>query len=162
MTKIKTYVLMISNTFPKSHPRAGELTEFVENIFRGEKLHTIRANFDLWKKRVDEVNKGVAEISVRTWSDKPYQSKQVEEFRLTQDSGCGIELISMHKPNEHQIVYSIENKNLALLDDIARNDGLALDDFRCWFFPQWKGEPQFFEGAVIHFTKFRYDSKRFL
>lgn len=151
---------MISRAFPKSHPRAGDPTNFVELILNGEKIHTIRANYDLWKKRIDEVNKGEAEISVRTWSNKPYKSKQVEEYRLTQDSGCGIERISMHKPNEHQIVYDINAKNLAILDDIARNDGVSLDDFRRWFFPQWKGEKQFFEGAIIHFTKFRYDSRK--
>lgn len=151
---------MISHTFPKSHPRAGEQTNFVEKILNGEKIHTIRVNYDLWKKRIEEVNKGEAVISLRFWKGKPYRSEQIEFKKLTADSGCGIERMNMYRSNEHHIVYNINSKNLALLIDIARNDGLALYDFRKWFFPQWKGREYSYNAVIIHFTRFRYDSKR--
>lgn len=56
---MKTYVLTFSRRFPGTHPRAGEATNFVEKILGHEKIHTIRSNFPLWKKRIEEVQKGI-------------------------------------------------------------------------------------------------------
>lgn len=151
---------MISSHFPKSHTRAGQLTFFIDEILKVRKIHTIRDNFDLWKKRVDEVNKGEAIISIRTWEGLPYRSKQIEKLQLTKHSGCGVELITMYKHSENEIVYSINSKNLEALYIIARNDGLQLEDFRKWFFPEWKGKEQYFKGAIIHFTNFRYEKAK--
>ncbi len=38
-------------------------------------------------------------------------------------------------------------------EKVARNDGLTLENFATWFFPDLTG---YFEGVVIHFTDFRY------
>ena len=47
---MKTYVLTLSQNFPKTHKRAGEETNFVNKIFDGSKIHTIRSNYELWEK----------------------------------------------------------------------------------------------------------------
>ena len=39
------------------------------------KLHTIRANYPLWEKRIKDIQEGHAVLSVRQWSGKPYRSK---------------------------------------------------------------------------------------
>ena len=55
---MKTFVLTVSRTFPKTHKRAGQQTWFVEKINEagmpisdeliiGKKIHTIRANYEL-------------------------------------------------------------------------------------------------------------------
>lgn len=63
MNDMKTYVITLSKTFPAGHHRKGEPTEFEEEFMAGQdmqrvrtfvryiKLHTIRANYALWKKR---------------------------------------------------------------------------------------------------------------
>lgn len=167
MSKIKTYVLMVSRTFPATHPRKGEQTFFTEKIneslipvselpILGKKLHTIRANYELWEKRIIAVQEGKAVLSIRYWSGSPYNfkkdgSKQIELTRLDKDSGVGIQKI------EKGIFFdfAIELKNLIIeLPDkqIAINDGLSLDDFKAWFRGYDLSKPM----AIIHFTKFRY------
>lgn len=54
---MKTYVITLSKVFPATHPLKGEPTGFRE-AFRKNKLHTIRANYPLWKKRIAEVQRG--------------------------------------------------------------------------------------------------------
>ena len=65
---MKTYVLTISKNFPSTHSKKGTPTNFFYKIKSGDKKHTIRANYELWKKRIDEVNEGKAIISLRTHS----------------------------------------------------------------------------------------------
>lgn len=100
---MKTYVITLSKQFMKSHPQAGQPTMFKEKLLNKQKLHTIRGNYDLWKKRLDEVQEGKALLSIREWEGMPYRSKQVEIIKVTKDSGCGVQRISMHKPNANQI-----------------------------------------------------------
>lgn len=79
MEKKKTYVLMLSEFFPKTHNKAGMPTEFKEKVLNKKKIHTIRANFPLWEKRIKEVQEGRAVLSIRQWTGEPYRSKQVEK-----------------------------------------------------------------------------------
>lgn len=68
---MKTYVLILSEYFPKDHPKAGEPTGFVGDLmFTGKKIHTIRSNYELWAKRIDEVRAGKARLSIRIWTGK--------------------------------------------------------------------------------------------
>jgi hypothetical protein len=80
---MKTHVLIVSRTFPKTHPAAGEETHFVESIKNKIKTTTIRGNYEYWSNIVNSVNAGKAILSIRYWSDKPYRSKQVEFVRWT-------------------------------------------------------------------------------
>ena len=45
-----------------------------------------------------------------------------------------------------------EYKFTPLLIDLAKNDGLSLDDFKAWFKSYDLSQPM----AIIHFTSFRY------
>lgn len=178
MKNKNTYVLMLSEVFPKTHKRAGELTHFKEKFLLGQgcpdcaspqdlsginisdcngcvracsfpKLHTIRANFPLWKKRIKEVQEGQAVLSIRQWTGKPYCSKQVEIAKLTTTNGVGVQKLEF-------IDYNIYFPKIgyALISDskLSSKDGLTLDDWREWF----KGYDLSKPMAIIHFTKFRY------
>lgn len=159
---MKTYVLTLSKTFPATHPRHGEPTEFLEKFLNGQtgtfgvqKLHTIRANYQLWEKRVKEVQNGKAVLSVRQWSGRPYASKQVTVATLTAADGVGIqplEIIDYRKGHLYSIwekgkyPYNVDPGKLAL------NDGLTPKDWLAWFKDYDCSQPL----AIIHFTSFRY------
>jgi hypothetical protein len=136
---MKTHVLTVSRYFPATHKRKGDKTKFVDAIYFGNKKHTIRSNFPLWEKRIKEVQEGKAILSLRYWSGKPYNSKQVEFAQLDKDSGVGIQ-----KANLFLLTHKYEN--------VHRNDGLSEDDFLEWF----KKTPFDQKLAIIHFTNFRY------
>lgn len=146
---MKCYVLTVSQFFPKDHPRSGEPTSFREAIHNSGKIHTIRGNYELWKKRFEKIENGDAYLSVRAWSGKPYKSEQIELFRFDKSHGIGIEKIQFREKMHHWYINGVYKK-LKLLR-IASNDGLSVSDFLAWF----NGYPTK-EMAVIHFTKFRY------
>ena len=146
---MKTYVLTVSRYFPTTHPRKGKPTYFVEKIL-SDKIHTIRANYDLWKKRIDKVNAGNAILSLRFWTGKPYNSKQQEFLQLTKDDGIGVQEIFFLNGEIWDPI--IEGDDITEMREIAKNDGLNTDDFKAWF----KGYDLNKSMAIIHFTKFRY------
>ncbi len=85
---MKTFVLIVSRHFPKTHPAAGEETHFVESILDLIKKTTIRGNYEYWGNIVDQVNAGKAILSIRYWTGSPYNyqkdgSKQKEFARCT-------------------------------------------------------------------------------
>lgn len=152
---MKTYFLTFSLVFPKTHARSGEPTYFREKLITGEKLHTIRANYHLWKKRIDEVNAGEAILSVRYWSGKPYNSKQLRIAEFNKDSGVGVQKLGFYDDGDSH--YSFENPYTAdsfdvYILELAGNDGLSLEDFREWFRKYDLSKPM----AIIQLTKFRY------
>jgi hypothetical protein len=150
---MKTHVLIVSEYFPKTHYRSGEKTYFVDSIKEGTKIHTIRGNYELWKKRITEVENGDAILSVRIWTGKPYNSKQEEVFQFNQDSGIGVQkmMIRNDKWNNPFIIKDCHLRSLDL-SYLSKNDGLELEDFKKWF---KKSEP-YEVMAIIHFTLFRY------
>ena len=142
MKKYKKYVITLSQVFPVTHIRKGEPTgfkdKFLAAIGKAEgkwlKVHTIRANYDLWKKRFDEIEAGRACLCIRQWTGKPYCSKQVELAVLTKEDGTK---------------FFTDVKGL---ENIAYNDGLSFEDWKEWF----KKYDISKKLAIIHFTKFRY------
>lgn len=147
--KKKTFVLTVSKNFPKTHIRAGQDTGFVYNIQRlftdkCQKIHTIRANYDLWEKRSKEINEGKAILSIRYWSGKPYNSKQVEICRLEK-----IGLEKLEDPTN--FVFAPIDGSKVDWQLVAKNDGLSFEDF-CEWFKVRSDKPM----AIIHFTNFRY------
>lgn len=138
--KKKTYVLTVSESFPKSHPKAGELTHFVDKIASGDKIHTIRKNSKLWANRAEKINSGEAVLSVRVWTGKPYRSKQKEVFSFDK---IGTEFINVKKKHKYDI-YTLGNT-------FAKNDGLSVVDFNNWF--DFRPDEVY---IIIHFTGFRY------
>jgi hypothetical protein len=166
---MKTYVLMISRTFPATHQRKGEETFFIEKISTAlniswslfpPKLHTIRGNYNLWAKRIKAIQEGKAVLSIRYWSASPYNfkkdgSKQIEFARLDKDSGIGIQKIQFYE-SDCCCPYvfgkdGISNEPIEVLK-LAINDGLRLPDFKSWFRKYDLSEPM----GIIHFTPFRY------
>ena len=179
--KIIRYRLGVSRVFPKTHLKKGEATYFSQKILlalmreenknlsinattpQGERLspkfHTIRANYPLWEKRMKKVQEGEAVIELFYWEDKPYNSKQVVFATLDKDSECGVqEVILNDKNNPFNSWAILINKNRInfndeiFLSELAKNDGLSLQDFEDWFKGYDLAEPM----AIIHFTKFRY------
>ena len=148
---MKTYVITLSKTFPAYHPRKGEDTFFLSAVLCGTKKHTIRANYDWWKKRLDEVNVGRAVLSLRQWTGKPYNSKQKEfaeltslayqefEFKYLSGQGCVTPLVDGKIIDPDDFI------------DLCENDGLVNSDFLSWF-----KYPKPFKGIMIHFTDLRY------
>lgn len=152
MKKTKTYVLTVSRNFPVTHRRKGEPTNFVTSIFDLTKLHTIRTNYELWAKRVKEVQAGDAIISLRYWSGRPYNSDQVELIRFTHAFGIGVQKIVSW---DSGLVFFESDKGAPVPIDIktlAANDGLSLEDFEEWFKKADFEKPM----AIIHFTQSRY------
>lgn len=167
---MKTYVITLSKRFPTGHNRAGDLTFFHEALSNAlhnteatltvddaddtsikiyeRKIHTIRANYPLWAKRIAEVERGEACLSIRQWTGKPYRSKQVEIARLTKEDGVGIQKAELTNDLAECI---IGGRHYSYVD-IARNDGLHPADWLDWF----KGYELTQPMAIIHFTQFRY------
>lgn len=165
---MKTHVITLSQVFPVTHIRKGEPTGFKDKFLaaikqlEGEwwKLHTIRANYELWKKRFDEIAAGNACLSVRQWTEKPYRSKQVELARLTREDGIGLQELyfpsnclrfAIVDTKEHFFTIDSEYEECHF-KTLAHNDGLSFDDWKEWF----KGYDLSKPLAIIHFTKFRY------
>ena len=164
---MKKYVIILSKTFPATHARAGEPTNFTaslnkaimcercrqklkgmcvgECIIGQKKLHTIRGNYDLWEKRFKEIEEGNACLSVREWAGVPYRSKQVEIVRLTAKDGIGLQKIYINGGD-----FIVNGKHVSNLL-LPENDGLLLVDWTDWF----KAVDNT-SMAIIHFTKFRY------
>ena len=160
MKKMKTYVITLSRHFLANHKRAGEETHFKEKFLLGQgltdydtpsiaKIHTIRANYPLWEKRIKEVQDGRAVLSIRQWIGKPYRSKQVEIATLTAENGVGVQKLEFYNNTlglcHIGIVYQRKY-------ELAHNDGLSFEDWKEWFRGYDLSEPM----AIIHFTKFRY------
>lgn len=121
------------------------------NLWKYRKLHTIRANYDLWAARIAEVEAGRACLSIRQWAGKPYRSPQIEIGRLTHADGIGIQKLEIRTPFAFTIDDMLHDPQTLELQ-LAHNDGLSLDDWRGWF----KGDKSK-AMAIIHFTNFRYE-----
>lgn len=151
------YVITLSQVFPVTHNRSGEPTGFKDKFLAaikqdGEwwKLHTIRANYELWKKRFEKIEKGEACLCIRQWSGKPYRSKQVEIARLTREDGIGLQALKFTFGDINKPV--IVGGNDPTPTALSHNDGLSETDWRYWF----SGYDLTQTLAVINFTSFRY------
>ena len=156
---MKTYVLTVSENFPKTHPKSGEPTNFPLSIKHYDKIHTIRGNYDLWARRFEKINAGEAALSIRVWEGEPYNSKQREIFRYDYRRKIGIEKLNMDifdvgRDDNKEVSLNFKvGKTMVSADLLAKNDGLSYEDFEHWF----KGYDFSKPMAVIHFTDFRYD-----
>ena len=158
---MKTYVITLSQVFPVTHIRKGEPTGFKDKFLAAInkedewcKLHTIRANYELWKKRFDEIAAGNACLAIRQWAGRPYCSKQVELARLTREDGIGLQKLEIvkEKYNSRELWLGYAGGRQIDVNNLAQNDGLSLNDWIEWFKNYKLNQPM----AIIHFTKFRY------
>lgn len=161
---MKTYVLMLSKVFPADHPKAGIPTGFQHKLQAAlngwsdhafAKLHTIRANYPLWAKRFEQIERGDACLSIRQWSGKPYASKTIEIARLTKEEGIGLQKFEVYANydgiNNWQH-FKIDDRGYMSINDIPNKDGLTREDWIDWFKNYDLSKP----FAIIQFTKFRY------
>lgn len=165
---MKTYVLTLSRVFPASHRQTGKPTDFERKLRRADcrklcpvetfckedctdgwrKIHTIRANYELWHRRFKEIEEGKACLSVRQWSGEPYRSRQVELAKLTREDGIGIQKLEFGYYDQCPYI----GHNQIPVAKLSANDGLSYEDWCEWF----KGYDLHKPMAIIHFTKFRY------
>ena len=131
-------VITVSKVFPKGHINEGFPTNFIDKILQKEKVHTIRAG-SRWKSS--------DMYSLRVWSDKPYRSPQT--IMQEDKPVCRVAEISIHEyfsgVDIDGRVYFGKDLN-AVLQELADNDGLTLDQFKGWF---EKSLP--FYGQIIFF-----------
>ena len=168
-------VLTFSRHFPKGHPKAGQPTYFVEQILNSilprplsiglnefppaardyindfmvidgehKKQHTIRGG-SRWKPG--------DMASLRVWSGKPYQSKQVEFAQVEVKKVWSIEIVQ----NAEYWVFKLNGKTISwndldvdqFVEELAKNDGLTTADFLNWFSIHPKKKEQVFTGQII-------------
>lgn len=146
----KQIVLMVAKQFLAYHFNAGKPTNFEMKIKSKDKLHTIRGNYEKWKKKIDEVNSGKAELVLKEWSGKPYRSKQNKLFTFDQNDG-----IDVSKLTYVDGFFIVNDELVVFPETLAKNDGLTLAEFEDWF-KVIPAEPM----AIIHFTPFRYKAPK--
>ncbi len=149
---------MFSRYFPKSHPRCGAPTYFVEKIWSAIKEpsgnHFNVPDINLWeylncKPKNHTIRAGHRfkvgdKFSPRVWSGKPYRSKQI---KIAPD-------ITVKKIFDFEMdlngIYSINGKYIPqqMYPVIAQNDGLTEMDMQFWFMPDYK-KPKEFKGQLI-------------
>ena len=137
---------MISTQFQKGHSKEGLPTDFLGKIDRDIKIHTIRENYEYWKKRFQKITTGEGHLSLRTWEGKPYKSKQIIHKILQNHHGVGLQKVE--KTSNGLL---IDNKSVNI-KKISINDGLEVQDFTEWFNHIPNGKTM----ALIHFSSFRY------
>nr|UWG84734.1 MAG: hypothetical protein [Bacteriophage sp.] len=148
----KKVILTLCKVFPVTHSRAGEKTGFEQKLKNGIKKHTIRYNAkDVWDKRYNDISKSKKYLSVREWTGRPYNSEQREFARYDK---IGLQKITMTYSSTDEVPQCwVDGKHVSAYD-LAKNDGLSVEDFTEWFFGCNKGNV--FDGVIIHFTDFRY------
>jgi len=152
-------VITFSRVFPKHHPKSGQATYFVEQLYNslfsrsisiyypkglevnesilGVKNHTIRSGNN-WK--VGD------KFSPRVWSEKPYNSKQIilcEDVEIKK-----IYQIRIWRESLLNLRFYINGEIISApkIKELAENDGLLHRDLLDWFnVPVEKN----FEGQII-------------
>ena len=173
-----TYQLMIAESFPKWHSRAGEPTYFVDKIQNAEvqitnpfwgahllpesevkkKLHTFRGDYAKWRKRFDRIERGEACLSVRVWAGVPYRSDQRVICNLSKDDGIGLQLLQFHAPGNTFTwcgLPHVDGKRVGIAQ-FANNDGLTVEDWIKWLLEAPKSDLTK-DFALIQLTDFRYN-----
>ena len=119
------------------------------------KIHTIRQNFDFWKRFEGK------DVALFTWVGAPYRSKQkvfcekrlvsVQEMEFKTKEVGSIKNIGVQL---HQMEFFIAGLRIPL-DVLAENDGFKEDvDLMRWFLSK-RYKPG--KMAVLHFTDFKYE-----
>ena len=121
------------------------------NDLKSGKIHTIRQNYEYWKKYEGQ------EVALFTWEGKPYRSKQ-KVFCVKRI--VSIQEVWYCKPEKSDGFYFLFEGQQAYLNvvsknkqSMSKNDGFNhVDEFFNWFSKGYKTGVM----AVLHFTDFRY------
>lgn len=147
-------IITFSKKFPPGHPKVGQPTGFEGKLAAGTKIHTIRADAKgWWEKCAEAINSGRKYLSLREWTGRPYNSDQ---RILGERERIGLQKITMTYSSEDALPQAWVDGKEVPVEQLAKNDGLSVEDFVAWFFgtPLYSGNV--FEGKVIHLTDFRY------
>ena len=105
------------------------------------KIHTIRKNYEFWKKFEGQ------EIALFMWEGDPYRSKQyvfcVKKIVLVQEIMF-----------DHKNFWLVDGTNYGLIPQliISKNDGFnGCSELRSWFRKNYPCKL-----AILHFTDFKY------
>jgi hypothetical protein len=106
------------------------------------KIHTIRQNYDWWKKHEGK------DVELFTWEGKPYRSKQ-RVFCVKRI--VSVQKVYVYCAHFYKSIKDYKNNNELSMLTLYRNDG----------FERWGEFSDWFVGcsgkmAVLHFTDFRY------
>jgi hypothetical protein len=125
---------------------------FIGPLLDGRKIHTIRQNYNFWKRHDGKT------CTIRTWEGRPYRSKQrdicqktiyVQPILITHDeTSNGNKILPRFLGKNGGIDTFILAMNDGFFDD-KRN--VCEDDFIDWFYDYPDGVL-----AVLHFTEYRY------
>ena len=138
---MKTFVITLSKTFPRTHIHSGRETNFAHLLGNGlnltedglkicrHKIHTVRTNLPLWEKRISEIQSGQAVLSIREWTGRPYGSPQKELARLTGSDGVGVQALKLKDFFSSTVI----DGEKVELPDLAAHDGLSFSDWYDWF-----------------------------
>jgi len=113
------------------------------NLIPG-KIHTIRQNYDYWKKFEGQ------EVALFTWHGKPYQKGSTQKVFCTKRIVSVQEIELCEKGSEYRWLTSDKRPIHGLI--LSNNDGFYLfGDFANWFINYKPGKM-----AILHFTHFKY------
>ena len=151
----KLAVLLLSVNYMVWHSKAGKPTGFAAAFKAGIKLHTMRGNYAYWARKAELINSGKMELSIRQWEGKPYNSSQYEIARLQHLHVQRYEGYWYKEQREKGELptFLIDGKLHEDVAQLAKNDGLSLEDWLEWFFKKTEKV----EGVILHFTEdFKY------
>jgi hypothetical protein len=151
----KIAVLLLSLIFMVEHSRAGQPTGFKEKLESGEKLHTMRGNYNYWAGKAAKINAGEMVLSIRHWRGKPFDSTQcvIKTFQHLNIQRYEGYWYKEQRAKGELPTFLIDGKLYEDVAQLAKNDGLSLEDWLEWFFKK----TETVEGAILHFTQdFKY------
>ena len=94
----KKVILTLCKSFPVTHSKAGEATDFEKKLKDKSKIHTIRYNAkNVWDGRYKDIVSGKKYLSIREWTGRPYNSEQKEIAQLPK---IGLQHVTMTYSSE--------------------------------------------------------------
>ena len=128
------------------------LDRFEGQILSGEKIHTLREDpHKRWKPG----------MSIQHWRGNPRNTHaKVKPYCFLEGECKGVQEVRIHiahtVPGYIVLIQNDDGWEPLSYDDhynIARNDGLTIEEFREWFVPE---DSPVWDGWIIHFTDFKY------
>jgi len=124
-----------------------------ENDLIPGKIHTIRSNFDFWKRFEGR------DVALFTWEGKPYQKGSTQKIfcvkKLLYVQSVFLYCQTMTQNGDKALPDYYVNKKLIPKEIIAENDGFSCDgELDDWAFNHgWLDSCRM---AILHFTNFKY------
>lgn len=175
MASIKNYEIILEKYFPENHPNAAQPTRFRDRFLLAlqcpdcphtldlsktintqcakcsradlcPKSHLIKGNFDLWEKRINEVQLGKATLSIKQWAGTPHKSFRETLMKFDYTSSIGVQKI------RYRYGWEVECPNQYDSNVMAAKNGTTFENWLAEFREADKTKPM----AIIHFTDFRY------